>query len=123
MRRRNRKNIGDFDMGMSDCEIIKEDAGELFGSIGECIETVSSKHTSKIDVAESVFGIGKSLLKLGFDGTVCAVKNTPKAIATVAAVKREVTDTLTLEYEKHQKREQKKALEEKIRMIKMKKEN
>jgi hypothetical protein len=90
--------------------------------MGECLETVTSKNTSKIDVAESFFGIGKSLLKFGFDGTVCAIKNTPKAIATVATVKREVTDTLTLGYEKHQKRQQKKALEEKIRMIKIKKQ-
>jgi hypothetical protein len=113
-------NLGftDLDIGRSDCEIIKEDAEDLIGSIGECLETVVSKHTTKIDVVEGMFDIGKNLLKLGFDGTVCAVKNTPKAIATVADAKRKLIDAGTEEYYKIKKEMDEEALEKKISEMK-----
>ena len=115
-------NLGDldFDIGKSDCEIIKDDFGDFIGSIGECLETATDKNTSKLDVAGSIFGMGKNLLKLGFDGTVCAVKNTPKAIATVAYAKRKLIDAGTEEYYKVKKEREEQALEEKIRQLKRK---
>jgi len=71
-------------------------------------------------VAGIIFGMGKNLLKLGFDGTVCAVKNTPKAIATVADAKRKLIDAGTEEYYKAKKKQEEQALEEKIRRFKRK---
>ena len=114
--------LGDFDcdMGRSDCEILKDDFGDLIGSIGECLETAADKNTTKLDVAGTIFGMGKNLLKLGFDGTVCAVKNTPKAIATVADAKRKLIDAGTEEYYKAKKKQEEQALEEKIRRLKRK---
>jgi len=108
----------DFDIGRSDCKIIKDDFGDLIGSIGECFETAINKNTTKFDVAESVFCMGKNFLKFGFDGTVCAVKNTPKAIATVADAKRKLIDAGTEEYYKVKKKREEEALEEKIRQLK-----
>ena len=108
----------DINVRVSDCDIIKEDFGDLLGSIGNCLETAVDKNTTKFDVAESVFGMSKNLLKLGFDGTVCAVKNTPKAIATVADAKRKLIDAGTEEYYKVKKKREEEALEEKIRQLK-----
>ena len=117
---RNSPYLGDadLDLGRSDCEIIKDDFGDLIGSIGECLETAADKNTTKLDVAGSIFGMGKNLLKLGFDGTVCAVKNTPKAIATVADAKRKLIDAGTEEYYKVKKEREEQMLEEKIRQLK-----
>ena len=114
--------LGDFDcdMGRSDCEVLKDDFGDLMGSIGECLETAADKNTTKLDVAGTIFGMGKNLLKLGFDGTVCAVKNTPKAIATVADAKRKLIDAGTEEYYKVKKEREEQMLEEKIRRLKKK---
>ena len=113
-------NLGftDLDIRRSDCEIIKEDAEDLWESLVECSKTVADKNTTKLDVTGSFFGIGKNLLKLGFNGTVCAVKNTPKAIATVADAKRKLIDAGTEEYYKVKKERDEKALEKKISEMK-----
>ena len=114
-------HLGDADLnlGRSDCDIIKEDFGDLIGSIGECLETAADKNATKMDVGASfLLGVGKNFLKLGFDGTVCAVKNTPKAIATVADAKRKLIDAGTEEYYKVKKEREEQILEEKIRQLK-----
>lgn len=102
----------------SDCDIILDDVENFFGSIGDCLDTALDERKSKMQVVGGVFGIGKSLLKFGWHGTTCVVKNTPKAIATVASAKRELTDALSEEYEKYQKEVKEDALNEKIKQLK-----
>lgn len=104
----------------SDCDIILDDVENVFGSIGNCLDTVLDERKSKMQVVGGVFGIGKSLLKFGWHGTTCVVKNTPKAIATVANTKRELTDTVTNEYQKYQKEIKEDALNDKIAKLKQK---
>ncbi len=102
----------------NDCDIIKNDFEDVFGSLGECFDTAFDKKKSKMQVVGSLFGFGKSVVKLGWHGGTCAVKHTPKAIATVADAKRKVTDGITEEYTKYQKELKEDALNEKIRRLK-----
>ena len=102
----------------TDCDLLLNDVENVFGSIGQCFDAAFDDKQSKMDVTKSIFGIGKNLLKFGFTGTTCIVKNTPKAIATVASVKRELTDTITDEYTKYQREQKEQALLEKIENLK-----
>ena len=98
----------------SDCDVIMDDFDNLFGSIGNCLETALDEKKSKMQVVESIFGLLKPTGKLLWDGTSCVVKNTPKAVVTVANAKREITDKITDEFQKHQKEMKEKALEDKM---------
>ncbi len=101
----------------SDCDLLLNDVEDVFGSLGNCIEAAFDERQTKMDVAKGVFGIGKNLLKFGFNGTKYVVKHTPKAIATAADMKRKVIDGATEEYSKFQKEQKEQALEKKIRQI------
>ena len=102
----------------SDCDIILNDVENVFGSIGDCLDATFDEKKSKIQVVGGLWGIGKSILKLGWHGGTCAVKHTPKAIATVADAKRKLTDGITEEYSKYQKELKEDALNEKIKRLK-----
>jgi len=104
----------------SDCDILLGNVEDVFGSLGACIDAGFDERKSKMDVAKGIFGFGKSLVKFGFNGTKCVVKKTPKALATVASVKREVTDTIVNEYQEYQKEVKQQELEERIRQLKRK---
>ena len=101
----------------SDCDVLLNDVEDVFGSLGNCLESAFDERQSKMDVAKGVFGIGKNLLKFGFNGTKCVVKHAPKAITTVASEKREVTNTISEEYARYQKEQQELALDAKIKSI------
>ena len=108
-------------MKRSDCDIIMENFEDLFDSIGSTFETTVNKRTTKMDVVGSLFGVGKNLVKLGFNSGKCIVKHTPEAIVAAASLKREVTETISEEYRKYQREQQEKALLEKIEDLKRKK--
>lgn len=107
----------------SDCDILLNDAENVFGSIGKCFDNALDDRKSKMQVAGSVFGILGATTKFLFRGTTCVVKNTPKAIATVANAKRELTDTIANEYQEYQKELKEDALNEKIKQLKKGKNN
>ena len=102
----------------SDCDVILDDVDSLFGSIGNCFDTAFDEKKSKMQVVGSIFGLLKPASKLLWDGTSCAVRHTPKAIATVADAKRKLTDGITEEYAKYQKELKEDALNEKIKRLK-----
>ena len=102
----------------NDCNLLLNDVENVFGSLGNSIDAAFDERQTKMDVAKSVFGIGKNLLKFGFNGTKCVVKHTPKAIATAADMKRKVIDGTTEEYGKFQKEMREDALNEKIKQLK-----
>lgn len=104
----------------NDFKLILNDVENVFGSISECIDVSLDEKKNKMQVVGSLFGIGKSVVKFGWDATSCAVKHTPKAIATVANAKRELTETITDEYQKFKKEMKEKELEEKIAQLKRK---
>lgn len=104
----------------SDCDVILDDFDDLFGSIGNCLDAAFDEKKSKMQVIGGIFGLLKPASKLLWDGTSCAVKNTPKAIATVASIKREITDTVTEEYYKYKKELKEQELAEKIAQLKEK---
>jgi len=104
----------------SDCDVIRDDFGSLFGSIGNCFDTALDNKKSKMQVVGSIFRVFIPTSKLLVDGTTCIIKNTPKAVATIANAKRELTDTATEEYHKFQREKKEKALEEKISKLKYK---
>ena len=102
----------------SDCDILLNDVENVCGSIGKCFDNALDDRKSKMQVAGSVFGILGATTKFLFHGTTCVVKNTPKALATVANAKRELTDTIANEYQEYQKELKEDALNEKIKQLK-----
>lgn len=104
----------------SDCDVILDGIEGVFSSIGSCVDTAIDEKKSKMQVVGSIFGIGKSIVTLGWNTGGCAIKNTPKAIATVASAKRELTNTVTEEYYKYQKEQKENALEDRIAQLKHK---
>ncbi len=104
----------------SDCDLILDDVENIFGNLGNIVDSTLDDKKSKMQVVGSIFGFGGSVIKLGWNAGGCAIKNTPKAIATVASAKRELTDTITEEYYKHQKEQKEKALEDRIVQLKHK---
>ena len=102
----------------SDCDLILNDVENVFGSIGDCLESALDEKKNKLQVIGGIFGIGKSVLKRGWNGTKCAVKHTPQAVVTVAKYKREFVDTVTEEYQHFQKEQKEDALDDKIRQLK-----
>lgn len=107
-----------FDDKKSDCDILLNDVENVFGSIGQCFEAVLDDRKSKMQVAGSVLGILGATTKFLFHGTTCVAKNTPKAIVTIANAKRELTDTISNEYQEFQKEQREIALDTKIKMLK-----
>ncbi len=105
----------------SDCDLILDDVENVFESIGGCFESAFDEKKSKMQVIGGIFGIGKSVLKLGWNGATCAVKHTPQAVVTVAKYKREFIDTVTEEYQNYQKEQKEDALDAKMAKLKMKK--
>ena len=101
----------------SDCDILMNDAESVFKDIGGFFETAFDERKSKWNLIGDLFKFGRSTAKLAWHGGSCIAKNTPKAIVTVAKVKRELTDTITEEYAKYQKEQKEEALEEKIRQL------
>ena len=104
----------------SDCDVLLNDVENVFGSIGNCVDAALDDRKSKMQVVGGLFGILGATGKLLLRGTGCAIKHTPKALATVASVKRELTDTISDEYANYQKQLKEDALNEKIRQIKHK---
>ena len=104
----------------SDCDVILNDFEGVFGSIGNCFDAIVDERKSKMQVAGSLFGILGSTTKLLWHGTGCAVKHTPKAVATVVSVKRELTETISEEYYKYQREQKEQEIEEKIKQLKIK---
>ena len=102
----------------SDCDVIKNDFENLFGSIGNCFDTVFDEKKSKMQVVGSLFGIGKSIAKTGWDTGSCAVKHTPKAIVTAAKYKREFVNSVTEEISKVQKQMKEDELDDQIKRLK-----
>ena len=107
----------------SDCDVLLNDVENVFGSIGDCIDNAFDDKKSKMQVVGSIFGILGVTTKFLVHGTTCAVKNTPKVIATVASAKRELTDTITNEYQQYQQELKEDALDEKIKQLKCKKKD
>jgi len=70
-----------------------------------------------------MFGLTKSLGKLVLNATGCAIKNAPKAVVTVAAVKRELVTAIEeeiYEHNKQAKQAKQDALDEKIKQLGLK---
>ena len=105
----------------SDCDVMLNDVENVFGSLGNCIDsafdTAFDEKQSKMQVVGSIFGIGKAATKLLWNGTGCAVKHTPKAIVTAAKYKREFVDSVTEEISKVQKQMKEDELDEKIKRL------
>ena len=105
----------------SGCDILLDDAESVFKDIGGIFETAFDEKRSKWNLVSDLFRFGKSTTKLAWHGGSCIVKHTPKAIATVANAKRQLTDTITEEYARYQKEQKEEALEERIRQLSQKK--
>lgn len=104
----------------SDCDLILNDIENVFGSMGECLDNAFDDKKSKMQVVGGIFGIGKNILKLAWNGTTCAVKHTPAAVVTVAKYKKDLVDTVTEEYHNFQKEQKEDALDTKMAALKKK---
>ena len=104
----------------SDCNILLGNTENMFNDLGNCFETAFDEKKTKMNVIGSIFSLGKSITKLTFNVGVCAVKNAPKAIVAVAAVKREVISAVEEGIQEHNKKQQEDALDEKIKQLSFK---
>jgi len=68
-------------------------------------------------VVGSILGFVFSLTKLTFNVAGCAVKNTPRAIVAVAALKREIVTDMENGWNEYQKELKMEALEAKIEQL------
>ena len=103
-----------------DCEILISGIEDVFDDLGSCFSNAVDKNKSKASVVKSLFNFGGSLTKLAFNTTSCAIKNAPKAVVAVAAVKREVIGVIEDEIHEYQKQQKIDALDEKIKQIQLK---
>lgn len=104
----------------SDLEIIGNGFENVMVRLNECFETSVDDKKSKMNVVGSVFKLGKSIAGLSWHLGRSAIKHTPRALATVAAAKREVITVIEEEVHEHKKRIQQEALDAKIRALKIK---
>ena len=104
----------------TDCDVVVDNIENVFDSLGSCLDTAMDDKKTKMNVVGSIFGLGKSLTKFALHTTVCVVKNSPKAVVAVAAVKREIVAGIEEEYNDYKKQQKEEAIEEKIRQIKLK---
>ena len=103
-----------------DCDRLEDSFVNMFDRLGNCVDTLIDEKKTKMNVVGSVFGFGISLTKLTFNVAGYAIKNTPKAVVAVAAVKKEIVSTIEDEIYTHQKQQKEDALNEKIRLLKAK---
>ena len=104
----------------NDCDVILNGIDNVFGNLGNVFDSALDEKKSKMQVVGSIFGFGGSVMKLGWNAGGCAIKHAPKAIATVASAKRELTDTITEEYHKYQIEQKEQELDDKIAQLKYK---
>ncbi len=104
----------------NDCDFLIGKLEHTLDDLENCFETVVDDKKTKMHVLGSVFGFGVSLTKLTLNVAGCAIKNTPKAVVAVAAVKREIITELENEYNQYQKEQKEVALNEKIRHLRLK---
>ena len=79
-----------------------------------CLNTVVDDKKTKMNVVGSIFKFGISLTKLTANVAGCAIKNTPKAVVAIAAIKRDIVDDIDSEYTQYQKKLKEDALNKKI---------
>ena len=108
-------------MKKNDCDIIIDSLEDTFSDLGDCFESVFDSKNSKRGVFGSLFSFTKSLTKLTFNTTSCAIKQTPKVIVAVADVKRELINGIEKEINEFQKEQKENALNDKIKQLKLKK--
>jgi len=104
----------------SDCDFLVDEVEHTFDSLGNCFDTMIDEKKTKMNVVGSIFSFGFSLTKLTLNVAGCAIKNAPKAVVAVAAVKREIIDAGTQEWNQYQKELKEDALNEKIKQLKYK---
>jgi hypothetical protein len=107
-------------MNNKDCEIILNNVEDVFGELGNCIDTTFDEKKSKTSVVKGLFGLGKSLVKLTFNTGKCAIKYTPKAVVAVAAIKRDIVTSIEEEMQEQRKQEQIEILDKKIQQLSVK---
>jgi hypothetical protein len=76
----------------NDCDVLIDKFEHTLLDLENCFDTVVDDKKTKMNVVGSIFRFGKSLTKLTFNVAGCAIKNTPKAVVAVAAVKKEIID-------------------------------
>ncbi len=105
---------------MNDCDKLFNGAEDSVRKLGSCFDTLADERKTKMHVVGSIFGFGASLTKLAFTATGCAIKNAPKAVVAVAAVKRDIINSIEEEIRESDKRQREDALEERIRQLSLK---
>jgi len=104
----------------NDCDLLIGKLEDTLGDLENCFDVVADEKRTKMNVIGSIFSFGASLTKLTLNVAGCAIKNTPKAIIAVAAVKREIVADLESEYSQYQKELKEEALNDKIRQLQLK---
>ena len=104
----------------SDCDVLITEIEDVFSGLGNCFDTAFDDKKTKMNVIGSIYGFGKSLTKLVFNTTGCAIKNAPKAVVAVASAKREVVTAIEDEWSQYKKEQKEEALSEKIKLLRLK---
>ena len=104
----------------SDCDRLLHNAEDSLQKFENCFETAFDERKTKANVVGSIFRFGVSLTKLALNTTGCAIKNAPKAVVAVAAIKRDIVHAIEDEIQENQKQLKVDALEQKIKKLKYK---
>ena len=104
----------------TDCDVVIDRFEHTLLNLENCFETVVDDKKTKMNVVGSIFGFGFSLTKLTFTVAGCVVKNTPKAVVAVAALKKDIIESGTQEWNKYQIELKEEALNEKIKQLQLK---
>lgn len=104
----------------SDCELLMDNVENTLQDLGNCFEDAFDGKKTKMNVLGGIFKFTKSLTKLTLNTTGCVIKNTPKAVVAVAAVKKDLVTAIEEGMHEHQKQMKENALNEKIAQLKLK---
>lgn len=102
----------------SDLDIITKNAEDTVDCLEKCFDSIADDRKTKTDVAKRLFCFSANLIKLTFNSGKAVVKQTPKAITTVAKVKREISDGVVNTYNELEKERLENEFEEKIKQLK-----
>lgn len=104
----------------NDLEVLEKSFDNVLISFNDCFEVAEDDRKTKMNIIGSIFSFGFSLTKLTLTVAGCAIKHTPKAIVTVAAVKREIVTEIESGWNEYKKEQQEEALNEKIKQLTLK---
>ncbi len=104
----------------TDLDKIEDNVTDMFDSIEHCFDALSADKKRASGFLKGLFGFGVHCTKLTYNLVFSAIKYTPKAVTTIAKVKRDVSDEIVGAYNEIQKEKLEDNFNRKIKELKKK---